>query len=137
VVVSIAFYNEAKHSPFVPPREYVYDPWWWVKTRGGLVPPGPPPGLQEFGAALAMADAATSVSPRLHSRVLEVALEQLSIASETIKQQVASLQNKQAKRIGFILARGFLRPWGRRRVEATKGRFCREEGLVCEIVGAD
>jgi len=95
VVFSIAFYNETKQSLFVPPREYLYDPWWWVKTRGGLVPPGPPPPwIQEFGAALALADAAISVSPRLRSRVLEVALEQLSIASDTIKHRIESLQDE-------------------------------------------
>lgn len=97
VVVAIALYNEVKQPPFVLPRYAIYDPWWYIKTHGGLTPPGPPdpfPWLQEFGAALALADAANAASPRLRAKVLEVVMEQLSIASATIKQQIAALQRK-------------------------------------------
>jgi len=95
IVVAFAFYNEVKQPPFIPPREYFYDPWWWIKTLGGLVPPPPrDPWLHEFGAALGLADAADRVSPRLRAKVLELALEQISIASTTIKQQIGALQKK-------------------------------------------
>ena len=37
IVVAFAFYNEVKQPLFVPPRDAFYDPWWWIKTLGGLV----------------------------------------------------------------------------------------------------
>lgn len=95
VVVAIALYDEVKQPVIVPPREYLYNPWWWIETHGGLVPPGPPdPWLREFGAAVMLAEVANRVSPQLRGRVLEVALEQMSLASATIKQQIGALQRK-------------------------------------------
>jgi hypothetical protein len=71
--------------------EGLYNPWWWIETRGGLVPPGPPdPWLQQFGVVASLADAAKRASPQLRGRILEMALEQLSIASAAIRQQVRS-----------------------------------------------
>ncbi len=95
VVVAIAMYDEVPSGLRVPAREYIYDPWWWIEARGGLVPPPPPPPwLQEFGAAAALADVANKVSPQLRVRVLEVALEQMSIASAAIKKDIKHLQEK-------------------------------------------
>jgi hypothetical protein len=95
VVVAIAIYDEVPPRLRVPAREYIYDPWWWIETRGGLVPPPPPPPwLQEFGAAAALADVANRVSPQLRARVLEVALEQVSIASAAIRNDIKRLQER-------------------------------------------
>jgi len=70
----------------------LYNPWWWIETRGGLVPPGPPdPWLQQFGVAVVLADAANRASPQLRGRILEVALEQISLASTAITQQLRAL----------------------------------------------
>ncbi len=101
------FYNEANAWGFVfngtahlvernvvglPP---IYNPWWWIETRGGLVPPGPPPPwLQEFVAALTLAGNANRLSPQLRAGVLELALEQISIASAAIKKEIKKLQEK-------------------------------------------
>jgi hypothetical protein len=94
-VVAFAFYNEVKQQQFVPPYEATYDPWWWYKTLGGLVPPPPrDPWLQEFVAALTLAQAAARVSPRLQAKVLEVALEQISVTAATIKQEIKSLEKR-------------------------------------------
>ncbi len=97
-VVAIALYDEVK--PPVLPRGYNIIDWlWYIKTHGGVTPGGPPgppisPWLQEFATALALENAANAVSPRLRARVLEVALEQMSIASATLKEQISALQRK-------------------------------------------
>jgi len=95
IVVAFAFYNEVKQQPSMPPREYLYNPWWWIETLGGTVPPPPrDPWLREFGAALALADAANRVSPSLREKTLQIALEEISIASASIKQQIKALQRE-------------------------------------------
>jgi hypothetical protein len=72
-----------------------YDPWWWIKTLGGLVPPPPrDPWAREFGVAMALADMADRVSPRLRIKLLEVALEQTSIVSAMLKEQMRALEKK-------------------------------------------
>jgi hypothetical protein len=94
-VVAFAFYNEVKQTRFVPPSEYTYDPWWWFKTLGGLVPPPPrDPWLQEFVAALSLAETAGRVSSRLKTKVLEIALEQVAVTATTIKQEIKALEKK-------------------------------------------
>ena len=94
IVVAIAFYNEVKQSLQVPHREYIYNPWWWIETRGGLVPPPPPPWPEGLAGALALLDVANRASPRLRAKVLEIALEELSIASAELRQQIEALQKR-------------------------------------------
>ena len=52
------------------------------------------PWLIEFFAAVTLASAAERVSPELKVRVLEVALEQLSVAAAKIKEQMRAQQKK-------------------------------------------
>jgi hypothetical protein len=67
----------------------LYNPWWWIETRGGLVPPGPPdPWLRQYGVVVELADAAKKAAPELRQRILEVALDQMAIASAALKQQI-------------------------------------------------
>jgi hypothetical protein len=76
----------------VPPA--IYNPWWWIETRGGLVPPGPPPPwLQEFLGALALAGNA-GVTPQQRAGLLERALEQIPIATAALKAEIKALQQK-------------------------------------------
>ena len=91
IVVAIAFYNEVQQSLSVPLREYLYNPWWWLETRGGLVPPPPPPWPEGLAGALALLDVANRTSARLQPRVLEIALEELSIASNALRRQIDGL----------------------------------------------
>lgn len=73
----------------------IYNPWWWIETHGGLVPPGPPPPwLQEFVAALTLAGMASRVPPQGRVGVLELALEQISIASAAIKKDIKALKKE-------------------------------------------
>jgi hypothetical protein len=69
-----------------------YNPWWWIETHGGLVPPGPPPPwIQELRAAITLAENAGRASPQLRARLLQVALEQTSIAAATMRRQLQAL----------------------------------------------
>jgi hypothetical protein len=72
-----------------------YNPWWWIETLGGLVPPPPRDlWLQQFLATIGLANAAQRDSPQLRASVLEIALEQIEAASATLKQQIEGLQRK-------------------------------------------
>lgn len=86
-----AFAMYTKLPPSPPPRVPVdYDPWWWFKTHGGLVPPGPGPQWREqYIAALALADAAGAASPQLRAEILELTLRQISLASTALKKDIA------------------------------------------------
>jgi hypothetical protein len=78
-----------------PPRPWpIYDPWWWIETHGGVVPPGPPaPWSQDSITALAaLIHTADLVAPELRSRVLEIALQQAATLSNEIKEQMAKIK---------------------------------------------
>jgi hypothetical protein len=91
VVVAFAFYNEVPRS-WVIPRDSFYNPWWWIETRGGLVPPGPPqPWMREFAAALVLAETAGGLSSKVQAGVLKLVLEQLKITSASIKNDIEKL----------------------------------------------
>jgi hypothetical protein len=87
-------------GPFRIPRDwYAYDMWWKIKTHGGLLPPSPwpdpiGPWFAQFAAALSLADAARSVSPRLRASVLQLALQQISIASAALKKEIKGVKSK-------------------------------------------
>jgi hypothetical protein len=89
-IYAFAFYNELPPTLRPPFRHYeIFDPAWWIETRGGLVAPGPPPPwLTEYAVALSLANSASGVSPSLRSAVLQIALKQLSIAATNIKGQI-------------------------------------------------
>ncbi|HMG67659.1 MAG TPA: hypothetical protein VK588_08235, partial [Chitinophagaceae bacterium] len=90
IIYAFAFYNELPPTPRPPYKHYeIFNPDWWIETRGGLIAPGPPPPwLTEYAAALSLANSANSVSPSLHSAVLQVVLKQLSITAAGIKDQI-------------------------------------------------
>jgi hypothetical protein len=91
IIYAFAFYNEVGRIDVRIPGPYeIYDPWWWIKTHWGTTPPlpDPEPWLPQFAAAMALAVAAKKVSSRLRTSVLEIALQQLSIASATIKKEI-------------------------------------------------
>jgi hypothetical protein len=99
LVIAVAFYNEVHDIRFGPPRvPNNYNPWWWIETHGGLVPPGPPdPWLIELSVAVTLAQAAARVSPSLRVAVLEIAERQMAVASATIKNQIQGLQKEQTR----------------------------------------
>ena len=91
IVYAFAFYNETVPTLRRVPIHYeIYDPWWWIRTHGGLTPPlpDPQPWLSLHAAALALSEAAERVSPKLKSKVLEIVLQQLSLTSAAIKKQI-------------------------------------------------
>lgn len=97
--IAFAFYQSNRPVlATVPIPPWTYDIWWKVKTHGGLTPPGPTPSwtewMREFAAALALTEVAGSVSPEVRRGVLESALQQMSIASESIKREMKSLRSK-------------------------------------------
>ncbi len=95
---STATISLGHHQWMLPP---IYDPWWWLKTHWGLVPPGPPPPwewLQHFAAVLALAKTADAVAPALRSSVLDIALKQVNIAAAAIKKEIKAAQKKKAPR---------------------------------------
>ena len=47
-LVAFAVYATVPRVPIPIPREYLYNPWWWIETHGGLVPPGPPPPWRQM-----------------------------------------------------------------------------------------
>jgi hypothetical protein len=92
VVVAIAIYSQDAR----PPRHFttepgIFDTWWWIKTRGGLVAPGPPPPwLQEYEVGRAIAELADAVAPHLRGRLLEVALEQIDNSAAALRRLLGS-----------------------------------------------
>jgi hypothetical protein len=91
--IAIAIYQQ-HHSQVTKFGDYArYNPWWWIETYGGLVPPGPPPPwLRELVEVLALGTTAERVSPSLRNSVLEIALRQVEIATATIKKEIKTSQ---------------------------------------------
>jgi hypothetical protein len=90
IIYAFAFYNELPLT-LRPVRHYeMYDPWWWIRTHGGLTPPlpDPQPWMPQYDAVLVLANAAEKVSPKLRSDVLQIALQQLSIISASVKNEI-------------------------------------------------
>ncbi len=90
IIYAFAFYNQVPPTIKIQRHYEIYDPWWWIRTHGGLTPPlpDPQPWLLQYAAALALAETAEKVSPGLRSAVLEIALQQLSITSSLIKKEI-------------------------------------------------
>jgi hypothetical protein len=69
--------------------EGLYNPFWWIETRGGLVPPGPPdPWVRQVAVAVALAAASQTATPELRQRILAIASEQLDAASAGLHRQI-------------------------------------------------
>ena len=94
VGIAIAIYQKSQSGLTVDPRQYAaYNPWWWIETHGGLVPPGPSdPWTREIAAATVLSDTVSKVSPQVKARVLETVLQQLSVAKATIEKEIKTLE---------------------------------------------
>ena len=66
--MAVAIYQNP--PPRIPPNIVAYNPWWWIETHGGLVPPGPNPWEREMMATL----------------------QQLTIAVQALQQQLKQTQ---------------------------------------------
>jgi hypothetical protein len=93
--IAIAIYQQPHSIVVKLPDEATYNPWWWIETHGGLVPPGPgPQWMRDFVAALTLAATAERISPQLRSSVLEVVLRQISLTVTAIKKEIKGPQKK-------------------------------------------
>jgi len=94
VVLAIGMYTDLPYV--VTPPSSIYNPWWWVLTGFGTIPPQPQPDpwLIQYAAAVSLANAARGLSPQLQARVLEIVLEQMAVASAALKQQIGALQGE-------------------------------------------
>ena len=91
IIYAFAFYNQLSSPRFKIPYYDIYNPWWWIETHGGLVPPrkpDPQPWFAEYRAVLALAETAGMVSAKLKPAVLEIALQQLSVTATAIKKEM-------------------------------------------------
>jgi hypothetical protein len=87
--IAIAVYQKPQSFVTKFPNYVTYDPWWWIETHGGLVPPGPPPPwIREFIAVLSLGATAERVSPRLRGEVLQVALQQIALTTAAVKKEI-------------------------------------------------
>jgi hypothetical protein len=66
--MAVAIYQSP--PPTIPPNIVAYNPWWWIETHGGLVPPGPNPWERE----------------------LMVAVQQLTMTIQALQQQLKQMQ---------------------------------------------
>jgi hypothetical protein len=99
--IAFAFYQATSGSgPVVQPGRYAVGTWvsWGVMVDGGGptgAGPVPPwnPYIKELAAGLALADAASKVSPKLRANVLDLAAKQVSIATDAIKKKMQATKN--------------------------------------------
>lgn len=96
VGIAIAVYQQSgsRITPNIP-WYAAYNPWWWIETHGGLVPPGPSdPWTREIASAVALSDMASKVSPQVRVSILESVLKQMSVAASSIEKQIKSVGQK-------------------------------------------
>jgi len=97
IIVAIAFYNAALDVEW---RKYdIPNPWWrrWVLRPPDDPRTSIPPTLL---AALALVEVAAKVAPRLRGRVIELAVEQVSIDSSATQKDVTLPPQGSRKRRG-------------------------------------
>src|SRR5262249_38237886 len=71
--IAVAIYQTPKNLIPKLPFEAMYNPWWWIETHGGLVPPGPgPQWLTSIAPLVALARAASGMSRQLHIETLQI-----------------------------------------------------------------
>ena len=95
IAVAFAFYQPGA-SVRLPSDDWAtHDPWWWLKTHGGLLPPGPlPVWLREYSIALALAEASNRMQPHLKEKVLKVALEQVAETAARLEEALKTIGRK-------------------------------------------
>ncbi|VVB87721.1 Uncharacterised protein [uncultured archaeon] len=102
--IAFAFYQATSGvGPVLQPGRYAAGTWvsWGVMVDGGGptgAGPVPPwnPYIRELAAGLALADAASKVSPRLRANVLDLAAKQVSIATDAIKKKMQATKNAES-----------------------------------------
>jgi hypothetical protein len=94
VGIAIAVYQQSSVTWKLPPNYWLYNPWWWIETHGGLVPPGPDPWARELAGALVLAGTASQAAPQVQVRILEAALQQVLTAASALEKQINALQEK-------------------------------------------
>jgi hypothetical protein len=98
-VFAYAFYNEVQSSGgprFPRDNEWLYNPWWWIETHGGLVPPGPTdPFRIQIEAASRILEATESLSTDIRARGIELAMHQLAVANDRLKQALDSMREEE------------------------------------------
>jgi hypothetical protein len=93
--IAVAVYQASKNLIPMLPFEAFYDPWWWIKTHGGLVPPGPgPQWMTAIVPLFALARAASGMPRQLQIETLQVVLKQLSNVGNAVKAEIKSLEKK-------------------------------------------
>jgi hypothetical protein len=93
--IAVAVYQKPKNLTPKLPWEAMYNPWWWIETHGGLVPPGPgPQWLTAIAPLFALARATSAMSRQLHVETLEIVLKQLANVGTAVKAEIKSLEKK-------------------------------------------
>ena len=91
--IAVAIYQSPKKLIPKLPYDAFYNPWWWIETYGGLVPPGPgPQWLGGLAPLVALARAASGMSRQLQIETLQIGLKQLSNIADAVKAEIKSLQ---------------------------------------------
>jgi len=92
--IAIAIYQSPPPSNIIPPYFAQYNPWWWIVSWWGHGPDPGPEIVREFAAAAELVGVANHVSPQIRARTLQLALEQVRIATSAIEKQIQGLQGK-------------------------------------------
>lgn len=93
--IAVAVYQQPKTLSVRPFEEAFFNPWWWIETHGGLVPPGPgPQWLTGIAPLVALARATAGMSRQLQIETLQVGLKQLASVANAIRAEIRSLQKK-------------------------------------------
>jgi hypothetical protein len=95
-----AWYSKLRPDT-IDPFPNTFDPWWYIKTHGGLTPPPTPPPYdriqREFNLAVALGAMAESLSAELRADALELAYRQATIGASSIKTLMHSVGKRQSR----------------------------------------
>lgn len=75
-----------------------FDPDWWIKTRGGLIAPGPGPWwhiIRHYFAGLNLFQTADEVHHDLKSSVMKLAIKQIEATLKEMKSEVKKISDKE------------------------------------------
>jgi hypothetical protein len=91
--IAVAIYQNPPSSrpPVTVPPPSIYNPWWWIQSWWGVGPDGPE-WVQQLGAAVQLGAAAKNVSPQLRARVLQMALQQVTLAASTLENEISEAE---------------------------------------------
>lgn len=91
-VMAFAFYHSVRRTITLP-NERLFNPFWWIETHGGLVPPKPDgPWLNELLGAIVLGATAGGVHGAVRRGVLDLTLKQLAVASKSLKTAIRGLR---------------------------------------------